>query len=296
MDRSILHPVRSLVRSAAVLGLVGAAAFGLLDGAGTAGAQSVAATPAAPTATATPASTATAAATTTAMAAASSAFAAGQTVVVNVDTLNFRADASIDSTVTSQLLDGTWAAVVSGPVDAGDGYAWYRIDVDGATGWVDGSYLADASSEAATLPVGTTVIVTSDSLNLRSDPSLSGTVEATLSNGDIATVVAASQIADGYIWQQVDVNGVTGWAARDSLAFAPSNISTVAAGAGAVVNTDVLVLRGAPSTSGAKLADLAGGTILTIVSGPTAGGDGDWFQVSDGTSTGWVAADYLRVA
>jgi uncharacterized protein YgiM (DUF1202 family) len=223
-------------------------------------------------------------------------FAANQNVVVNVDKLNFRASASIDATINAQLLDGTWATVVSGPVDSGDGYAWYQITVNDATGWVDGAYLADAASEAATMPVGTTVVVVSDSLNFRSDPSLSGTIDSTLAIGDSGSVVGAAQTADGFTWLQLDVNGVTGWAAREFLAFAPSDISSVTTGGSALVNTDVLVLRDSASTTGTKLADLAGGTTVTIVSGPTAGDDGDWYQVSDGAITGWVSADYLRVA
>lgn len=116
-----------------------------------------------------------------------------------------------------------------------------------------------------------------------------------MSNGDTASVVGSPQTADGYTWLQIDANGVTGWVARDFLAFALSDISTVTTGGSALVNTDVLVLRDSASTSGAKLADLTGGTTVTVVSGPTAGADGDWYQVSDGTTTGWVEADYLRV-
>jgi uncharacterized protein YraI len=145
------------------------------------------------------------------------------------------------------------------------------------------------------MPVGTTAIVVADALNLRSDPTLSGTVLDTLSDGDTASVIGGPQSADGYTWLQVDANGVTGWVARDFLAFAPSDISTVTDGGRALVNTDVLVLRDSASTTGTKLADLAGGTTATVVSGPTAGADGDWYEVSDGTTTGWVEGDYLRV-
>ena len=289
-----LNLARSLLRSGFVLAIVALAAFGLLHSAGNANAQSTDATPAA-VATTTPEATTTPAAGTSSTSTSSDAFAVDQAVVVNVDSLNFRADASIDATVNSQLLDGTWATIVSGPVDAGDGYEWWQISVDDATGWVDGEYLADAASDMAVLPIGTTAIVTSDTVNLRSDPSLSAIVQSTLSNGDTGSVTAAPQTADGYVWYQLDVNGVTGWAARDYLAFAPSDISADAAGGTALVNTNVLVLRDSPTTSGAKLADLAGGASLTVVSGPTTADDLDWYEVSDGGTTGWVDGDYLRV-
>jgi uncharacterized protein YgiM (DUF1202 family) len=291
------------LRSGFVLAIVALAAFGLLDNAGNANAQSTGATttPTAvatttPTATTTtPAVTTTPTTSTASTSSSFAAFAVGQAVVINVDTLNFRASASINATVNSQLLDGTWATIVSGPTDAGDGHQWWQISVDGTTGWVDGSYLADAASDSAVLPIGTTAIVTSDTLNLRSDPSLSGTVQSTLANGDTGSVLADPQTADGYVWYQLDVNGVTGWATRDYLAFAPSDISSSAAGGTALVNTNVLVLRDSPTTSGAKLADLTGGASLTIVSGPTTADNLDWYEVSDGGTTGWVDGDYLRV-
>ena len=295
MHHPLLGSARAIARAATVLGIVAAAAFVFFDAAGNAGAQTASGTPVA-TGNTTPAATAATSASTSSTASNSTAaFAVGQAVVVNVDTLNFRADASIDAAVQAQLLDGTMATIVSGPVDTSDGYSWWQINVDGNTGWVDGAYLADAATEASDMPVGTTVIVATDTLNLRSDPTLSGAVLSTMSNGDTASVVGSPQTADGYTWLQIDANGVTGWVARDFLAFEPSDISTVTTGGSALVNTDVLVLRDSASTSGAKLADLTGGTTVTVVSGPTAGADGDWYQVSDGTTTGWVEADYLRV-
>ena len=60
-----------------------------------------------------------------------------------------------------------------------------------------------------------------------------------------------------------------------------------------------LIFWGPPGTGKtlfAKAMASAIGAAVTVVSGPTAGDGNDWYQVTDGTTTGWVAADYLRVA
>jgi len=293
-----LQSARSLVRSGFVLAVVASAALGLWNDDFHANAQSTTAAGTTPTAVAT---TTTDASTTVATAEATPAtttdatFTSGQAVVVNADSLHFRADASIDATINSSLADGTWATIVDGPVDAGDGYAWWQIDVDGSTGWVDGAYLIDSASDSAALPVGTVVMATTDGLNVRETPSLSAAVVIQLASGDTATVVAGAQTADDYAWYQLDVNGVTGWAVRNYLAFAPSDVATPVAGKSAMVNTNALALRDSPSTSGAELSALAGGTDVTIVSGPTTADNLDWYEVSVGSTTGWVAGDYLRI-
>ena len=97
---------------------------------------------------------------------ASVAFAAGQTVQVNADGLNMRADASVDAEIVTTLSNGTWATVVDGPVTGGD-YEWYQVEYDDFSGWVAAEFLADAAT-ADPLAAGSTVIVNTESLNLRS--------------------------------------------------------------------------------------------------------------------------------
>lgn len=69
-------------------------------------------------------------------------------------------------------------------------------------------------------PIGSTVAVSTDLLNLRSSPSLSGTVIATLPNGTAGTVLAAPVAADGYDWYQLRTASGTGWAAGRFLRLA----------------------------------------------------------------------------
>jgi uncharacterized protein YgiM (DUF1202 family) len=147
-------------------------------------------------------------------------FTAGQAVVVTADALNVRTDASIDSEIVTELLNGTWATVVDGPV-AGDDYDWYQIEYDDVTGWVAADFLADAAT-AGTLAAGDTVIVNTEALNLRSAAGSTSDVVEILEISTEGQVIAGPESADDMDWYQVDFDGVEGWVSRTYLVVPPT--------------------------------------------------------------------------
>jgi Bacterial SH3 domain len=56
------------------------------------------------------------------------------------DTLNLRKDASVNAQVVKSLKQGTKLKVLDGPKLA-EGFEWYKVEVDGQTGWVVKKYL-----------------------------------------------------------------------------------------------------------------------------------------------------------
>jgi N-acetylmuramoyl-L-alanine amidase len=147
---------------------------------------------------------------------ATAAFTAGQTVVVNAESLNMRADASIDAEIVTTLLNGTWATVIDGPVTGGD-YSWYQVEYDDFTGYVAAEFLADAAT-AAPLAVGSTVIVNTPSLNLRSAAGSDSEVIEILEASAEGQVLAGPETVDDMVWYQVDFAGTQGWVSRSYLA------------------------------------------------------------------------------
>jgi uncharacterized protein YraI len=221
-------------------------------------------------------------------------FVAGDAVVVNTDSLQFRTDATLDADVVSVLNDGTLATVIEGPVSA-DGYTWYALDVDGLTGWAAGEFLALAT-ETGPIPVDTVVTISSDSVNLRDAAGLSGGVITQLDTGAVATVLAGPESVDGFDWYQLDVDGTTGWAVRDFLAFAVGGGTTLTPDSTALVNTDSLTLRDGAGLDAGVIDSLPGGSTVTIVSGPTDLDGYSWYEVSTDLGDGWVAGDFLLAA
>ena len=115
---------------------------------------------------------------------------------------------------------------------------------------VGGAVLANggkAEAQDETLVAGQTVIINSADVNLRSDATIVADVLATLNDGTWATVVDGPESANNYEWYQIDVDGVTGWAVRDYLAYAAGSVDSLPERVTALVNTDSVTLR---STAG----------------------------------------------
>lgn len=227
----------------------------------------------------------------------SASFAAGDPVAVNTDDLNLRDAGTTSSNVLTVLPYGAFLTVVSGP-ETVDDIDWYLVDADGTEGYVAGEYLiADASFVFAADDL---VIVNTGSLNLRSDASASADILSTLVFGQGATILAGPTNADGYDWYQVDVDGTTGFVARDFIAYDvattgdTAETSAPADGTSLFVNTDTLNIRDTPSTTGGVLETLTFGDTVTV-SGAYSTADGyTWAELTtaDGT-TGYGVADYL---
>jgi uncharacterized protein YraI len=208
-------------------------------------------------------------------------FTAGQTVVVNTDGLTLRSDVGTASDALEVLPQGAFAEILDGPIADGD-YTWYLVSFDNLSGYVAGEFLADAASTGS-FAVGDTVTVVTD----------------VLGTGAVGTVLAGPVDADGYAWYQIDVDGVTSWAARPFLAYgalsAATTDTTTTTGSGSLlVNTDVVNVRDAASTSASVLTTLAEGDSVTAT-GNVGTADGyDWTEITTADGTiGWVAADYL---
>lgn len=179
------------------------------------------------------------------------AFTAGQSVVVDADQLNLRADASVDAEIITTLQNGTMATIVDGPVASGD-YNWYEITYDDYDGWVAGDYLVDAAS-ASSLVAGDTVIVNTEALNLRNAAGSTSEVVQILDGSAEGSVVSGPESADDMAWYQVDFDGVQGWVSRNYLALPATGDDTTSAAADAATTTGVLATATAVATDDAAI-------------------------------------------
>lgn len=153
--------------------------------------------------------TATPDAATDAAATSAAAFPEGSYVFINGDgeSVNLRADASIDAEVVSELADGAIGTVTGAPTTAGD-YDWYPVSFGTGdatvTGFVAGSLLTGG------ITVGATALVADGPLNVRDDTTTDGDPIAQLETGASVTVVAGPTDVDGVAWFEIqsgDTNG-----------------------------------------------------------------------------------------
>ena len=232
------------------------------------------------------------------------AAASGEAWVNSANGLNLRSQAVATSTVIVVLPFGAHVALTAAPQgpDAG-GITWQNVRADdGKTGFVAAQFLSATKPATTTTPVTSTVpsatapsatapvtsttpatatpvpattgstgnvyVIATNGLNLRSQPSTTAGVVATLTYGQRLTALTPKGTPDagGVAWQNVrtDANQ-TGWAAADYLSATPPVTTTTSpTGTSATTNTvtvnvtnDLLqrinALRSQNNLSGVKL-------------------------------------------
>ncbi|MGH2533826.1 MAG: SH3 domain-containing protein [Thermomicrobiales bacterium] len=231
--------------------------------------------------------------------AAAADFSIGDTAVVDSEELNIRAEPTLDGEIVTVATAGAVGAVLDGPVTADD-YNWYQIELeDGTTGWAAGDLMSLLGAIDPGLTPGAAAVVAYGPLNLRADASLAADTVTTMDPGTVVTVVSGPVTADGLPWYELDAGELgAGWAAGGFLGFSdetpPTNVATtISIGAVVAVDADGLNLRDDATLAGGVIDILPFGARATVLDGPIAADDFNWYQLETALGTGWSAGDFL---
>ncbi len=125
--------------------------------------------------------------------------------VANVNNYaNFRANASLDSSIIGTIPKGTILYLI----DYSSG--WYEVSYGGQVGWIYGNLISS-------IPTGKYVTLNNAyQLNIRSNPTTSSSIIGVLNINQYAEVSDYS--ADGN-WFKIKINGVEGWAYKKYLSY-----------------------------------------------------------------------------
>lgn len=175
------------------------------------------------------------------------AIGVGATVFTNTDSVNLRAEPSLDADGVDQLGNGVELVITDGPIEADD-YVWYFVEVVGTEGptegWVAQDFIslpgaAPAETPAATeetpatpaavaddetFAEGSAVVANDDNVRLRSEASAGGDIIQAYPAGTEFVITGAPEEADGFTWypvQLADDEAITGFIAADFLDAAP---------------------------------------------------------------------------
>jgi uncharacterized protein YraI len=218
----------------------------------------------------------------------------GATAVVNQGPLNLRSGAGTGYSVIEVLSEGAYVEVLDGPY-AANGYKWWEVYVDGSknTGFVAGVFLTVVSS--GPFSIGDTVYVTSDSLNVRSGPGTGYSVIDVITYGTNGLIVDGPVTANGYVWYEIEYVGGTyaGWVASDFLGLVSTGGFSI--GDTVYVTSDTLNVRSGPGTGYSVIDVIVYSTNGLILDGPVYANGYTWYEIDyvGGTSSGWVAGEYL---
>jgi uncharacterized protein YgiM (DUF1202 family) len=222
----------------------------------------------------------------------------------STSSVNLRSSASTSGNVIQVLSAGAVGNITGGP-SSGGGYVWYLIKLTtGATGWVAQDFFEITTNPGTPPPttgkfaINDAVRVT-ETLNLRTSASTSGSVIQVLQAGTTGTVVGGPTTANNYTWYQIKLaSGTTGWAVQDWLAKGTTTTPPPTTGKFAINDTvrvtSSLRLRTSASTSASVIATLSTGTTGKVIGGPTTASGYTWWQLQTSAGTGWAAQDWLE--
>lgn len=211
------------------------------------------------------------------------AFASIGTGTVTASSLRLRANANTSSATLTTAPKGAKVTVLE---DAGSG--WYKVSYNGQEGYMSGEWLSitlDGTVSSAA-PTSTTGTVTASSLNVRSGPGTNYGRVGSLAKGVTVTILDSSTAG----WYQITSGSITGYVSADYIAVgATASKATSSASEKGYVTASALNVRSGPGTGYAKVGSLSYGTSVTFQDSGVAG----WYQISTGSISGYVSADYI---
>lgn len=193
---------------------------------------------------------------------------------------------------------GTGYAVL-GTVHKGAAYkiqdskgSWIKLQTPYGDGWVSSEYVQVSSKKKNTTNVSTgkTGKITANSLNIRSKPSLQGSVIGKLNTGDIVTVTSQNGS-----WTEISFSGNTGWISSQyikvqSSQSGGSNTKQPNTGQTGTVTATALKVRNKGSLNGKPIGSVSKGQSFTIFEEMN-----NWSKIEyQSGSYGWVASWFLE--
>ncbi|OZM57822.1 hypothetical protein CIB95_05535 [Lottiidibacillus patelloidae] len=189
-----------------------------------------------------------------------------KTATIDVSILNVRNAPSLSASILGRLSKGTTVSII----DVKDG--WYKISFKNEFGWIAGDYVKSASSKQEAR-------VTTDILNIRSEPTTNSTIIGKLIKDSIVTITAEQQD-----WKKVITDsGTEGWVAGWYLSDNKEEIKNIPFVKVIYNGTNI---RSGPSTRTDVVLRANNGEQFAIVSK-----EGDWYEISiSETETAYIAS------
>lgn len=185
--------------------------------------------------------------------------------------VNVRVNPNMNAGVVAMMAQGQSAIVLSKDGD------WYRVAVDGVTGFVHSDYMTIAAEGSADMGYA---MIKDSAANIRSGASIDTETVGTIGAED---VVYINGITNG--WYQVTVNGSTGYILSD-LVDPTADIPAEKIFSYVVISCDGANLRSAADASASKVDMLYYGSLCTLIKQ-----EGDWYLIQYGSQTGYIKAE-----
>ena len=211
------------------------------------------------------------------------------TGVASNDTLNVRSTTNTSGSIVTKITNGTKVQVVGQDKATG----WYKIVVNGYTGYVSNKYITivgDWNSSSTSITTmnkegKVTGVASNDTLNVRSTTNTSGSIVTKITNGTKVQVVGQDK-ATG--WYKIVVNGYTGYVSNKYITIVGDWNGSSTSTTVKKVTTANLNLRTGAGTNYPIIKTIASNTVVEVLE--TSGG---WSKIKVGSDIGYVSNNYL---
>lgn len=225
----------------------------------------------------------------------------GMTGKVNCSSLYVRSGAGTNNSIITSITRDTTVTILGEAKDA-NGTKWYKVSVNGRTGYVCAQYItvtSSGSSDSGSQDASGTGVVNCSSLNVRSGAGTGYSVVTTISKNQTVTINGKSTDGNGDTWYSVTFSksGSTykGYVFAEYITLSSGGESSSDSETliSAVVNCDALNMRSGAGTGNSVIATLTKGTEVTIIGESKDSGGTLWYKISVSGKTGYVHSAYL---
>ncbi len=224
-------------------------------------------------------------------------YSPGQTVETTVEDGNLRSLPGTGQSIAGTLPYAAVMHVVDGPTTV-SGYKWYELTGRGGSGWMASSLFkaSDAAPPVGKFKSSQMVLVDTDYLNIRAEPSLRSPANATIPYGTKGTITDGPNPTGGFRWYRLDTDYGKGWAVEQYLVLegqAKPRTRFIVGDAVAVNDQDGLRLRTGAGLGTSIIATLPNGTKGVVVGSAKITDNITWLEIQTTLGTGWVGEEFL---
>ena len=196
------------------------------------------------------------------------------------------------------LQNGEYVTITGRGRDS-SGNLWYRISIEGMTGYVSGAYIEIVEEENSGItPTDKQGVVNAASVNIRSGAGTNFSVIAVASQNEEVRVVGETKDNNGALWYKVKYKEVEGFMKADYVTIGDSGNNggeTTYPEKSAKVNASSVNVRSGAGSNCEVITTLKSGVSVLIEDAEKDGEGIIWYRVAFAGTSGYIMAQYIDI-
>lgn len=211
-----------------------------------------------------------------------------------------------DSVGNRITLQNNETVTITGKGKDSSGNVWYRVAINGLTGYVFGAYIEittnSNNNNNNTSQEKKSGKVNASYVNVRSGAGTNYSILAVASQNEEITVLGEEKDSSGATWYKIDYDGTAAYIHSDYVTLDQTNNNnnnnntTDYPEKSAKVNASSVNVRSGAGTNNGVVATLALNTSLTVVGEEKDGSGATWYKIKYDGGEGYMHSDYVTIS